>query len=204
MNRNQKARAARGDDRSNGGDKVVKILRVYESGKVRAARTPPGGWNAKGRAHALPSDVSDKPAPTLAEATGERVKNPAKVAAGKARAEKARLAREAAGNAPAAKKPAAKAKAKRHPKAGPKKLTVKAKKPAKPSPFPTAAKTKPPASAKPKAAKKGKAAAKSEPGPNAMVVVAVRVTKAQKRKLGKLGGGEWMRDKIERATIPAA
>ena len=82
-----------------------------------------------------------------------------------------------------------------------------------PSPTPI---TSPPSQAAKAAAKKKKAATfadglgarktgKGAPkvNPDAMVVVAFRVTPAQKKKLAKLGGGEFIRRRIEAATIPA-
>jgi hypothetical protein len=37
---------------------------------------------------------------------------------------------------------------------------------------------------------------------DAMKMVGVRMTDAQKEKLGKLGGAPWVRDKIDKAKLP--
>ncbi len=166
-------------NKSNGGDRVVRTLRVYESGRVAPVPgRPPKDWAAivsRARAHALPSE--DKP---VAPAT-ERVKNPAKVAAGKARA-----AQAAARKAEASK------------------LAAVPQVPA-PKKTPAKAPSKPKAKAKPAAKARGGARKGSGPKPAggaAMVVVAFRVLPAQKKKLAKLGA-DWLRARIDAATVPA-
>lgn len=184
MKTSRKPHASRGSDKSNGDDRVVKVIRVFASGRVSAVGRPPKGWTDKGRANDAAAAPADKPA--------ERVKDPRKVAAGKARAEKARLAREAAASAPVAKKPAAKKPAA--------KKTAKVKKKAKASPFPGVAK-------KPAAVKRGGARAGSGPKPKnggPMKVAAFRLTPDQIKKLDKLGGVSFIRERIDRAAVPAA
>jgi hypothetical protein len=175
-------------DKSNGADRVVKVIRVYQSGRVRAARPgandkPVSGvpWG-RPRAHAVPEDK-----PTATPAPAAKPKDPKKVAAGKARAEKARLAKEAAAKKkPAAKKPKAKkATAKVTKKATPKKTAM-----SQLAETLTRGKAKTPAA--PKAPK----------GANAMVVVAFRLSKPLKAKLKRLGGADFLRERIERAPIP--
>lgn len=159
-------------NRSNHADKPVRVMVVYASGKVkqRAMRSVNGsapwergsGWGRAG-AHALPNDGPGEAAPAV------KTKNPAKVAAGKARA--AQAAQRKADALAAAAKPAPVAK------------------PAKPK-------------AKPKAAKAVKVArvrAQSVPSSTAMVVIAFRGSKEQKKKFLKLGGGEWARKRIDAA-----
>lgn len=172
-------------NKSNGGDRVVRTLRVFESGRVvPSPGRPPRDWAAivnRARAHALPAE--ERPAPV------ERVKNPAKVAAGKARAAQAaaRKAAEASKLAAVVTVPAAK------------------KAPAKAASKPKA-RAKPAAKAKPatKAARGGKRAGSGPKPANgaAMVVVAHRVTPAQKKKLDKLGPN-WLRARIDAATVSA-
>lgn len=155
--------------RSNHSDRVVRVIQVFESGKVshrdvtHTAKhlTPWGhgaGWG-RGNAHAEPV----------------RVKDPKKVAAGKARAEQARKQREAAEKATKAKRKAAKPKAKA------------------PSPFPTVA--------KPKVAPAPKLApAPKRTDADRMRVYAFRIRQDQHDKLHKLGriGPELLRDAIDR------
>jgi hypothetical protein len=197
MNRNLNRRpvASTREPKTNGGDKVVRTLRVYESGRVvPLPGRPPKSWQqviARAAAHALPSDgPATAPAEVRQEPAPAKVKDPRKVAAGKARAAQAKAAREAAGKTAAAPAPAKKAAAKRAP----------AKAASKP-------KAKPAAKAKAKPAKtpakRGGARPGSGPKPasgDAMVVAAFRVTKAQKKKLGKLGA-EWLRARIDAATV---
>lgn len=190
MTRN--ASAARSHDKSNGNDRVVRTLRVYESGRVvPLPGRPPKDWAAimtRARAHALPQE--DKP--TNVEAPAVKVKDPRKVAAGRARAEKARLAREAAAKTPGAVIDATVTK-------GAKKAKAK----------PTAKRARADAAARVKPAPKARGGARPGTGPKpkdasgkALVVVAFRVSPEQKKKLAKLGNGEFIRDRIDRATVP--
>jgi hypothetical protein len=158
-------------DKSNTADKVVKVIRVYESGRVRASRAP-REWAT---AHAVPAEVTDKP------------KDPKKVAAGKARAAKAAAAKLAG-----------------TPFAGLVKAKTKRKAAAPAKKKPAAPKSKAKKAAKPKAAAPKKPAAPRPDGrsKNAMVVCAFRVTRAQKKKLHRLGNGKFMRDRIDRAPEP--
>lgn len=184
------ATAVRSHDKSNGDDKVVRTLRVYASGRVvPGPGRPPKNWGAivaRARAHALPADG---PSDT-AQVAPPKVKNPAKVAAGKARAAKAAAAKAAAAQAQVAAV---------LPKAKPKADKAPAKAVSKP-------KAKPAAKAKAKPAAKAKGGARAGSGPkpksgDAMVVHAVRVSPSQKKKLAKLGA-EWLRARIEAATVP--
>lgn len=179
MNRN--ATAARSHDKSNGGDKVVRTLRVYASGKVvPLPGRPPKDWAsivARARAHAVPAE--ERPQPAV------KAKDPKKVAAGKARAAQAaaRKAAEAAANKDATAKAETKARA------------------TKPAPT----KKAPAKAAKPAAKVRGGARPGSGPKPAAgvaMVVYAMRVTPEQKRKLLRLGS-DWLRARVDAATIPA-
>lgn len=150
---------------------------------------------ANGEPSPLPVATSDKPAPV--EVNAERVKNPAKVAAGKARAAQAALRKAAAAGgaqapAPVAKKaPAKKAAAKKAP-------AKKAKSPARVAAGKRIGAAKK-AATKARPAKKAPRAAAGD----GMVVVAFRAPKELKKKLGKLGGGEFLRKRIDAATVPA-
>lgn len=159
-------------NRSNGSDKIVRYMAVYESGKVKQRAVTPDapapwdrstGWGRAG-AHAVPADAPSAPS--------ERVKDPRKVAAGKARAAKAKAERDAKEQAAAKKAAAAKKQAA----------------------------TKKPAAKKGHGGARKGSGAKPVNG-EAMEVIAFRGTPAQKAKFAKLGGGEWARARIDAATV---
>lgn len=161
-------------NRSNGADRPVRVITVFADGHVSHRDLSKGRapWT-KGAAWGRPGAhalPSEGPGET---APAVKAKDPRKVAAGKARAAQAKAAREAAREAAQA-----------------------------PSPMKAAAVTLVAVAAK-KAPVKAVRAKKGEPkgpGPNAMVVMAVRVTPAQKAKYDKLGA-EWLRARIEAATV---
>lgn len=170
-----KATAARSHERSNSEDRPVRYLAVFADGRVshRDARNGRAPWNqgtgwGRAGAHALPSDGPSAPA--------AKVKDPRKVAAGKARAAQAKAA-------------------------GVKGKFTKAA-PA-PAPAPKAAKKAAPAKKAAGGARKGTGPKVKDESAGAMVVAAFRVTKDQKAKLDKLGNGEFVRRCIERASLPA-
>lgn len=182
MNRNRPTASTR-EPKSNGGDRVIRTLRVYESGRVAPVPgRPPKDWAAviaRAAAHALPSDAPSAPAAEV-----PRVKNPAKVAAGKARAAQAKARREA--EAAAAKKVKTAGEKVRSNRAAAKKAKA------------------PLAAVANDLTKRGGARPNSGPKPaagEAMVVTAMRVTKLQKEKLAKLGAN-WLRARIDSATLP--
>lgn len=178
-------------NKSNSADRPVRMIAVYADGRVqhrdmtngRAPWNRGTGWGARAAASDTP-EAGPGEAPTPAAA---KVKDPRKVAAGKARAEQARKAKEAAAQAqaatPKAPAPAKKAAAKKAPAKAAKKAAAK------------------PATVKGKKAPKAPTAAPANP--DAMEVVAFRASAAQKAKFQALGGGEWARKRIDAAQVPA-
>jgi hypothetical protein len=155
-------------------EQPVRLMAIYADGRVSHRDLTKGRapWNSGAAWGRAGAHALPDEAPAPVLVKG-KAKDPKKVAAGKARAAQAQSQRVGGKFVKTAT------------------VTVPKTKRKAASPFPGVAKT----------GRAAKGTAAPSPSSDAMVVVAFRASQEQKDKLASLGGGEWMRARIDAATV---